>query len=267
MLLSVSSVSISGPFAENWGKHPEGEIEIFHVLGGRGTMTVESDAYRLAPGKTLLVLSRQAHATRLGARETMSGIDIHLKAGACYPELARIDVKKVLSAPPSVSKRVARLMREMAAEAKSLRVGAQNMADALLAQLLVELVRCAGGTTPASPAESAATNQNVKRICDACRDHIRANFRKPLSLAEVASAIAVSPFYLSHVFSRHTGSTFIEHVNEVRLQQARSLLVGTDLTVSEIADRVGYSDVYYFSKVFKKTYACPPTQFRKRYAS
>ena len=75
--------------------------------------------------------------------------------------------------------------------------------------------------------------------------------------------ICVSPFYLSHVFSKYTGSTFTEYLTDIRMNHARVLLTQTDLSIRRVADRVGYPDGYYFTKVFKKRFAAPPGRYRK----
>jgi len=74
----------------------------------------------------------------------------------------------------------------------------------------------------------------------------------------------VSPFYLSHVFSQYMGVTFTEYLTDVRMHHARTMLVESGRSIGEIADRTGYSDVYYFSKVFKRHHTMPPGMYRKR---
>ena len=55
---------------------------------------------------------------------------------------------------------------------------------------------------------------------------------------------------------------FVDYVTEVRIDEAKRLLLGTSKTVSEIASLVGYQDPSYFTKVFKKVEGRTPTEFR-----
>lgn len=64
-------------------------------------------------------------------------------------------------------------------------------------------------------------------------------------------------------FKSQTGRTFVEYLNQIRLQTAAELLRSTDLTVSNIASQVGISDTPYFCRLFKKNFGFTPSEFRK----
>lgn len=84
------------------------------------------------------------------------------------------------------------------------------------------------------------------------------------SLNVVADAICVSHNYLSTVFKEKTGSNFSEYLTEVRIRQAKKLLITTDLSISEIASRVGYQNINYFSMIFKKITGMSPSKYQGR---
>jgi len=107
--------------------------------------------------------------------------------------------------------------------------------------------------------------RNFKLINEAIK-YIKENAHDPsLSLDKVADAVHVSPFYLSHLFRDELGITFISYVTEVRLDLAKKLLKETRLTVAQVAERVGYSDASYFSRVFKKYVKVTPGKFRREF--
>ncbi len=89
------------------------------------------------------------------------------------------------------------------------------------------------------------------------------HFDQQLSLEDVAKVVYLSPFYFSHVFKEQTGITFVQFLTETRLAAAKRLLRDTQLTVGQVAERVGYNDVSYFSRVFKKQVALTPTDYRR----
>ena len=97
--------------------------------------------------------------------------------------------------------------------------------------------------------------------------YIDANFSGNLSLHTLASIHSVSESYLSALFHREYGKTITECVMERRMDAAANLLLTTHLQVQTIAQHCGFSDVNYFSKVFKKTYGLTPRQFRERRAA
>jgi len=61
--------------------------------------------------------------------------------------------------------------------------------------------------------------------------------------------------------------TISRYITDVRMQHAAEMLKTTDAPLKEIASRVGYSDEFYFSKVFKRFHGVPPHSFRKTYAA
>ncbi len=85
-----------------------------------------------------------------------------------------------------------------------------------------------------------------------------------LSLRALAAAQNISTGYLSTIFSKETGKTLTEYVNERRMETAARLLRTTQLQVQTVAQHCGMLDVNYFSKMFKKYNGVTPKQFREQ---
>ena len=83
-----------------------------------------------------------------------------------------------------------------------------------------------------------------------------------ISLNTVAAEVCMSPSYVSSVFSKEMGKTFIEYLTEVRMEKAKQYLVCSSMKTSEISYEVGYKDPHYFSYIFKKTQGCTPKEYR-----
>ena len=81
-------------------------------------------------------------------------------------------------------------------------------------------------------------------------------------LNEVARAVNLTPQHLSNLFHLHTGFTFTEYCNAVRINKGAFLLLNSSLTIEEIAHKVGFSSSSYFSKIFKKLVGITPQNFR-----
>jgi two-component system response regulator YesN len=95
--------------------------------------------------------------------------------------------------------------------------------------------------------------------------YIRENLNKRLSLPDVAAKFNVSPNYLSQLFTRYAGMNFLECVTAVKIAAAKTMLLKGEGAVYEIADKLGYEDAFYFSKVFKKVEGISPREFLHRY--
>lgn len=87
-----------------------------------------------------------------------------------------------------------------------------------------------------------------------------------LSLEKVARSVGLNAQYLSRIFKKDSGTAFAAFVNSVRMTKARELLAEPNLTVSEVAVRVGYGTLSNFEKVFKKAEGVTPRQYRGRSA-
>jgi two-component system response regulator YesN len=85
-----------------------------------------------------------------------------------------------------------------------------------------------------------------------------------LSLEDIAESVGRSPSYFSHLLSQKKKKTFRQTLTEVRLKQAKRLLIETDHSVQEIADKVGYTDPNYFSRVFKDLVGISPRAYRQK---
>jgi len=91
---------------------------------------------------------------------------------------------------------------------------------------------------------------------------IEQRFREPLSLSDVADAVHLSPGHLTTTVRRKTGRTVQDWIVERRMNEARRLLVDTDLAVAEIGRRVGYPDAAYFGRVFSRAHDVTPSAWR-----
>ena len=82
---------------------------------------------------------------------------------------------------------------------------------------------------------------------------------------ELAEGLKLTPRYLSDLLKNETGKTAIENIHLFLINKSKELLLGTDITVSEIAYLLGFEYPHYYSRLFKKTEGVTPTQYRKEY--
>ncbi|MDD3925940.1 MAG: AraC family transcriptional regulator [bacterium] len=117
-----------------------------------------------------------------------------------------------------------------------------------------------------SSAHSSTTAGSDRRawIMNEARNYIQREFHRPVSLEEIAVALNISTYYLSHVFSQESGFTLSSYINEVRMQNAARLLSDYRLNISEVAQAAGFVDSSYFRKVFKAYYGCAPREYRSQ---
>ena len=92
---------------------------------------------------------------------------------------------------------------------------------------------------------------------------IQQHYSEPISLEQIAMEANLNPEYLSRVFKEETGYNYSTFLSNIRLKKAEYLLINTVEKVQNIAEMVGYSNVSYFSTIFKKKYGVNPYEFRR----
>jgi AraC-like DNA-binding protein len=92
-------------------------------------------------------------------------------------------------------------------------------------------------------------------------DHIVDNIARHLTVAEIAGVGGCSVSTAERLFTKYTGMSVLGWARTTRMRQAALLLRTTGLRASEVARRVGFSDPLYFSRVFRATYAVPPSRY------
>ena len=95
-------------------------------------------------------------------------------------------------------------------------------------------------------------------------DYLDRHYMEDLSIAELASHFNMSPSYFAHFFKEYAQKSVIEYVNETRILHAKNFLEREEVPISEIALRVGFSDINYFSRKFKAVAGITPTEYKKR---
>ena len=101
-------------------------------------------------------------------------------------------------------------------------------------------------------------NQTFKPILQ----YVTENYRRDLSLQDLADQFFMNPSYISQLFKKEVGETFTAYVARLRVAQACELLERGDSTVQDIAEKIGYRDYFYFTRLFKKLTGQTPTQYR-----
>jgi len=130
-----------------------------------------------------------------------------------------------------------------------------------LFELMAQVLQC-------SKQFGLKTDKNSKRknmdSIKAILSYLKKNYNEDLSLATVAKRFNYSTNYFSRLFKEQTGKTFLEYVNEYRIQRASEMLIFSDDMITDIAMEVGFNNLSYFIRQFKRFHGCSPVQFRKQ---
>ncbi|HVM63234.1 MAG TPA: AraC family transcriptional regulator, partial [Acidimicrobiales bacterium] len=139
----------------------------------------------------------------------------------------------------------------------------RHVADATLRLALGLVNRDPEAGAPADAVRAAADRREQIRPVLAYVDR---HCREGITLDDVADLVHVSPSRVRHVFKDVTGVSFKEYVTAVRVAEAKRLLLGTELSVADVARSVSYTNLNQFYKVFSRSCGMSPGQYRRHYA-
>lgn len=123
--------------------------------------------------------------------------------------------------------------------------------DAALLERVIELLRGA-----------MAGKRETSPIINSVKAYIDEHFAEEFTISEVAEAMKISVYYLTHLFKEATGTTLTEYRNELRVTRAKQLLVHTDRPIGVIAQECGFCSAAYFAEVFSHSEQISPSEYR-----
>ena len=241
------------------------EHELILVLQGVLRLSVEGEAFVLAPGDCMLIADGAIHG---GTPE------------GCIYECLVFDLERFLAGTTTCGQRAALLTEgdarlegkfpagtQAAAIVSQLfqameteRPGYELTTMGLLWQLWGELLgqRLLGAAEPGPPRDIRRA-QAVKNVLR----RIRSSYGQPLTLEDLAAEAALEPKYFCRVFRQITGRTPINYLNYYRVECAAELLCTTQGSITDIALECGFGDVSYFSRMFRRYKGQTPGQYRR----
>lgn len=95
------------------------------------------------------------------------------------------------------------------------------------------------------------------------RQYIEDNLHTQIHVSDLAQHFYLGSKQISRVIYKYTGVTAKKYINQLKRQKAKELLKNTNLSISEIADRLGFTSDYYFNQFFKREEGYPPGIYRK----
>jgi two-component system response regulator YesN len=94
--------------------------------------------------------------------------------------------------------------------------------------------------------------------------YIHAHYEEPITLEWMANLVSMDKYYLSGLFKKKTGESFIHYLQQLRVEKAKKLLRESNLSLNDIAIKVGYMEDNYLTKMFKRWAGVTPTEYRRK---
>ena len=244
--------------------HSQNGWEISCVITGEGTRLLSDVSEEFASGDTVLIPPGMIHhwyfrnegndienVTILFDNEFLKNIK------SCFPELSDMmehlmSFEKAVIFTGETRRKIYFIMLRMRTESTERRIFS-------LAEILMLIAEDKTGRMIANSKRLSKTEIRYSQI----KSYVSCNYYREITLDEISRFAGMNKTAFCAYFKSQTGRTFVEYLNQIRLQTAAELLRSTDLTVSNIASQVGISDTPYFCRLFKINFGFTPSEFRK----
>lgn len=253
--------------------------EVCFCLAGEAEFWVGDCLQRVTQGGAVIIppsvfhSSASLHAVTIPTREAYSRLLwMSLFPYGCVVNLCESSNGQHSSTPRQlvVERHANSYLQEMILELKTGDGYSSTVAKCKLIEALVWI--CRGDerhwavTSPPSLELPAASSSDERSVSGRCRRFIEEHFDRSLDLEIIAQAVCTNKSNLCRVFRNDTGMTIGEYVTKIRIDASKRLLL-TSLSVSAVANLVGFEDPYYFSRVFRRQTGASPSEFRSRLES
>lgn len=254
--------------------HWHDEAEIFYCLEGEVLFQVDTDYFKVQAGEAVYIDGGDIHAGHaLGERGChffALVFDMNLLSSAKYDTIQELSVlplqERRATFPRHIKPENEALQSllhhidAMAVSCMTHRPGYEAGVKGRLFLMLHELA--ASGLACNRSISDAGSSFKIQRLKTVLL-YIQQNYSRPIRLHELANLIPMSEGQFCRFFKSMTRQTPTDYINSFRIRQAVNLLRQEDRKISDIALDVGFDNISYFIRVFRKAMNCSPSEYRK----
>lgn len=256
---------------ETKSPHTHDAPELLIVLSGSTSIWINGETLPVSSGDIVCVKAHVPHYILMTNREDPALVfftsfsDFHFKGMEpnciTFPEN-----QPILHTEGLVRQDIANLCLRMVSERYNNQLGQYFMQKAYLMQLLMTIIRQIMAPPQQSCSSVTFETHHKSYVVSEIRQYLSDHYAEKISLDLIAKNMYLSSAYISKIFKEETGEAPINYLIKMRLERARVQLESDDQqSIKMISNSVGYDDVYYFSKLFKKYYGMSPVNYRTRY--
>ena len=254
------------------GKHFHNQYEIFYLLEGERRFFFDNRSYLVKGGSLILVDENSIHMTTANSEREIGHDRIILyverdkmkEFDRLFPNLNLVKFFHQHYGVFPLNERQQRefinLYIRLQDEFDSRKRNYRAMIETEIIQYFIRFMR--ENHTPATEQTDVSAPSKYQNIY-AVADYISEHFDETITLDLLADQFYISKYYLSRTFKEITGYGISEYLNIHRIREAKRLLEETDLSVQQIARKLGYESITYFEKVFKTYMTMSPLKYRK----
>lgn len=245
-------------------RHSNTSYEIHYAHGGRGSVAVGGEVHEVRPG-TLYVTGRGIeHAQRSDPDDPVIEYCLYLNCRE-VSRRARSPISPFADTAFWIGTddgSVFRLLQQLVDEHRAPQPDITEMLEALLRQLVVRMARLVRRPAAMTPARGDVAGLSRAETMFVLEEAFLFHYQT-LTLPELAGLMNLSVRQTQRLLRANFGMTFSQKLADARMAAARQLLSGSDLSITEISERTGFSSIEHFSAAFHRVVGCAPSKYRK----
>lgn len=253
-LLNVASAKYGG----DWHSvpHTHNHLELFYIVGGKGQFLIQDQLYPVNSNNLVIINPNVTHTEVSLNAQPLEYIVLGIEGIELATSESSNGQFNILDHFESVE--ISSCLRNILREMEQKNTGYEDVCQAYMEILIIRLMR---NTALAVPTEPQVVSGN--RQCASVKRYIDLHFKESLTLDQLAEDAHMNKYYLSHAFKREYGISPINYMITKRIEESKYLLAETDLSMSQIAQLLGFSSLSYFSQVFRRTQSVSPMEYRQ----
>ncbi|WP_410767856.1 AraC family transcriptional regulator [Fontibacillus sp. BL9] len=276
------------PFGTYWFRYGPGEhvidchwheeAEFFYCVEGETLFQVDTDYFTVRAGEAVFVDGGDIHAAHASGEDGCAFFslvfDTNLLASAHYDAVQENMILPLQERKATFPRHLRReeevetgLLDHIFSIMKCCSEGSSGYEGAVKGHLYLMLAEIfSQDKTCNRTASNRSESSKIERLKTVIH-YIQQNYGQPIRLSELATLIPMSEGQFCRFFKSMTRQTPMDYINSYRIRQAVELLRQPERKISDVALEVGYDNISYFIRVFRKTMNCSPSEFRKRLQS
>ena len=250
-------------YSAEWNStlHTHTCAELFFITGGHGVFQVQGEGFPVAINDMILVNTGVPHTETSQNGSPMEYVVLGVEGLETLTDISGYALLHLTGQDG-----VAACLHMLVQEARGGQPSWGPVCQRLLEIILLRLLRRGELSLSGAPAgRSGSGGPKASRECDMVRRYIDNHFKENLTLDQLATLVHINKYYLSHTFRREFNCSPISYLISKRIQESCFLLRETDLTLSQIAQILGFSSLSYFSQSFRRLKEMSPMEYRKRH--
>lgn len=240
-------------------KHSHYFTELFYVISGKGNFVVEEEIFPVKENDLVIINPNIEHTEKSYNANPLEYIVMGID-GLSFTfdkDNHQYSVYNFSNNKQEIRFNLKTLLNELEEQKKDYELICLN----ILEVLLIYIMRHANYTLSVA---NIPSSKNINKECSKVKRYFDANYALDISLDNLADITHMNKYYLIHAFTKYTGMSPINYLNNRRIEESRNLLTTTDYSIAEISNVIGFSSQSYFSQAFKKKLGISPNEYRKQ---